>query len=183
MNQVIPVFGCPADGRARAAQDVFSLLQAGLTSYIGAQGTNRFRRDGVLYVGPHVRFAEITDGTSNTLAVGERPPYPEFGWGLWYTGTWGLAGVDAGHGTGAVVLGVREAGAAVPVDLTCADTVYHFSPGPIANPCDAYHFWGLHFTGANFLFADGAVRFLSYSDDSLLPALATRAAGDIATLP
>jgi prepilin-type processing-associated H-X9-DG protein len=32
--------------------------------------------------------------------------------------------------------------------------------------------------GAHFLFADGAVRFLPYAADGILPALATRAGGE-----
>jgi prepilin-type processing-associated H-X9-DG protein len=43
-----------------------------------------------------------------------------------------------------------------------------------------FHFWSLHPGGAHFAFADGSARFLSYSADSVLPALATRAGGDIA---
>jgi prepilin-type processing-associated H-X9-DG protein len=45
------------------------------------------------------------------------------------------------------------------------------------------HFWSLHPGGAHFLFADGSVRFLAYSADSSLPALATRAGGESAALP
>jgi prepilin-type processing-associated H-X9-DG protein len=36
---------------------------------------------------------------------------------------------------------------------------------------------------AHFLFADGSVRFLTYSADSILPALATRAGGEVVELP
>jgi prepilin-type processing-associated H-X9-DG protein len=41
----------------------------------------------------------------------------------------------------------------------------------------------LHSGGANFLFADGAVHFLSYGSNPLLPALATRAGGENETIP
>jgi prepilin-type processing-associated H-X9-DG protein len=37
--------------------------------------------------------------------------------------------------------------------------------------------------GANFLFADGSVHFLSYAADDVLPALATRSDGEVVTLP
>ncbi len=102
----LPVFVCPADGQALFPQPALygTIGQAGLTSYLGVDGTNRFRQDGVLYRGSRVRFSEITDGTSCTLAVGERPAYSEIAWGLWYTGIWGLDGT----GAGASVLGARE---------------------------------------------------------------------------
>jgi len=49
--------------------------------------------------------------------------------------------------------------------------------------CDTFHFWSRHSGGANFLFCDGSVRFLSYSADPLLPALAPRAGGEKVTIP
>jgi prepilin-type processing-associated H-X9-DG protein len=41
----------------------------------------------------------------------------------------------------------------------------------------------MHTGGANFLFADGSVKFLPYSAAPLLPALATRNGGEVAPLP
>ena len=37
--------------------------------------------------------------------------------------------------------------------------------------------------GANFAFADGSVRFLRYSANDILPALATRAGGETVQIP
>jgi prepilin-type processing-associated H-X9-DG protein len=48
--------------------------------------------------------------------------------------------------------------------------------------CHQGHFWSLHPGGANFAFADGSVRFLSYSAEPILPALATRAGGEVVGL-
>jgi Protein of unknown function (DUF1559) len=41
---------------------------------LGVSGTTEARRDGVLFLDSRVRFAEVVDGKSNTLVVGERPP-------------------------------------------------------------------------------------------------------------
>ena len=49
------------------------------------------------------------------------------------------------------------------------------------DPCGTFHFWSPHPGGANFVFADGSVRFLSYSADPLMPAIASRAGGEAAT--
>jgi prepilin-type processing-associated H-X9-DG protein len=42
---------------------------------------------------------------------------------------------------------------------------------------------GWHPGGANFLFADGSVRFLRHDADAVLPALATRAGGEAVAVP
>lgn len=52
----------------------------------------------------------------------------------------------------------------------------------VEDPCAAFHFWSLHTGGANFTFCDGSVRFLSYSADAILPAMATRAGGEVVTV-
>ncbi len=49
--------------------------------------------------------------------------------------------------------------------------------------CDHYHFWSLHTGGGNFLFCDGSIHFLRYDADAVLPALATRAGGEVAAVP
>ena len=65
----------------------------------------------------------------------------------------------------------------------CAVGPYEFGPGHINNMCDTFHFWSLHSGGANFAFADGSVQFLSYEAKSVLPALSTRAGGEVVEIP
>ena len=173
----LTVYGCPADDRVRG---VYLLHERRfcLTSYLGVQGTDRRALGGVLFRDGRIALTHITDGTSNTLAVGERPPSSDVRFGWWY------AGVGLGEtGTADLVLGVREPRSSSPVFAACPPGPYHFSPSSFDDPCSLFRFWSPHAGGGHFLFADGGVRFLAYSADAVLPALATRAGGEVAEVP
>ena len=172
---IIPTYLCPSDSRVFSTPSPRGYPVA-LTSYVGVAGFSYRRPNGVLFVDSTIRFAEIADGLSNTLLVGERPPSSDLRYGWWYAGV----GQDL-EGSADMFLGVRERTARN--FYGCWEGPYHFGPGRLDNPCDALHFWSLHAGGANFLFGDGSVRFLTYSVDSILPALATRAGGEAISLP
>jgi prepilin-type N-terminal cleavage/methylation domain-containing protein len=142
----IKLFSCPADGRADYPHPTHNWLRVALTDYLGILGTNYQKRDGVLYLGSHTRLTDITDGTSNTLLVGERPPSPDFWYGWWYA-----AEGQANSGSTDTVLSVRELRAtSAPYTAECPPGPYHFEPGRLNNMCDVFHYWSLHSGGANF---------------------------------
>lgn len=175
----VRVYGCPADGRTREPAFARDKLWVALTSYLGVAGTRNARRDGVLFTGGSVRGTDVTDGASQTLAVGERPPSPDMWVGWWYAGY----GVDFA-GTGDTVLGAKErATPDYPLMPDCGEGSTTFRQGRLDSMCDVMHFWSTHPGGANFLFADGAVKFLGYPVAAVLPALATRAGGEGVTVP
>ncbi|MCI0381052.1 MAG: DUF1559 domain-containing protein [Gemmataceae bacterium] len=176
LGRVIPIYTCPADDRSGAPAHRGN-LQIGLTSYLGVNGIDQFTHDGILYVDSRVRIADVSDGTSHTLLVGERPPSADLILGWWYAG-WG----QRKNGSGDSVLGVRELNSDV-YGPGCFPGPYYFVAGKFSNQCDAFHFWSPHSGGANFAFVDGSVRFLSYSTDALMPALATRAGGEPVAIP
>jgi prepilin-type N-terminal cleavage/methylation domain-containing protein/prepilin-type processing-associated H-X9-DG protein len=155
---------------------------------------------GVLFLMSKVRLQDIKDGTSNTVMVGERPPSDGAAFGWWfagagyigplvnyYTGYQGGWDVFSQKGTGDVYLGAREdhfwnwlkANDLTTNDPSCTGPMkIGLQPGGIRGFCDQAHFWSLHPGGAHFLLADGSVRFLSYSQDNILPQLSTRAGND-----
>jgi prepilin-type processing-associated H-X9-DG protein len=172
------LFACPVDGRVLELDYTYHGLRPGLTSYVGVLGTDYAGTYGVLFRDSRVRLTDILDGISNTVAVGERPPSPDRWYGWWYAGFGQL-----GTGSGDMLLGVRERNRGGPYVSQCPRGPYYFRPGRVDEQCDLFHFWSLHNGGAHFLFADGSVRFLAYSVDPLLPALATRAGGETIELP
>jgi prepilin-type N-terminal cleavage/methylation domain-containing protein/prepilin-type processing-associated H-X9-DG protein len=180
----MPVFNCPCDPRFLVVEDING-LQAAFTDYLGVCGTSGVARDGVLNCSPGIRTTAITDGTSQTFMVGERPPSVNFFFGWWFAGS----GYD-GLGTGDVVMGSRDyafvafgdAGG-IPVSgfsfSECTQNSVNFQPGDVNNICDEMHFWSLHTAGANFLRADGSVEFYTYAFNTYLPAACTRAGNDM----
>lgn len=189
LNAVInPTYVCPSDhrGGSRDPNDF-----AALTSYLGCSGTSQWKeapargQDGMLFVNSAVKMGHITDGTSNTLMVGERPPSQSlvYGW------IWAGSGDYPYFGATDVVLGVNER-----PDLPTNAPDY-FRPGKVNDPGDLhrYHFWSLHAGGGNWSLADGSVRFIAYTaagpwvDLTATPtaiptpiqAMATRSGGEI----
>jgi prepilin-type processing-associated H-X9-DG protein len=171
--------------------------------YLGVSGTNAETRDGLFTANQRVRLTDIQDGTSQTLLVGERgfrkgalevidssEDINNLRFGHWFSAP-GQRNASVG-----VVLGTRELNflsgkAKLPWERDCPAGPYRFGPpgqirdvtNSIREECDLFHFWSWHPGGANFLFADGSVHFLTYGADAVLPALGTRAGGEVATLP
>jgi prepilin-type processing-associated H-X9-DG protein len=174
LSTAIPTFTCPAD--PYADQVLFAErtgIPVAFTSYLGVEGRDVFAKDGLLFRDSRVRFTEIVDGTSQTLLAGERPPSQDLQFGWWYAGT-------GQNFTGSCdsVLGVEEQNILLVTAGSCAPGTYIYGPGNLSNQCDMFHFWSLHSGGAQFVFADGSVHFLSYSAAPILPALASRAGGE-----
>ena len=102
-----------------------------------ATGTGTLSGNGVLYSDSRVRMRDITDGSSNTFAVGERGLPQDLGWG------WILCG-----GTECEQYLNSKAGIISPMNAVSNDLI-------------TMSFWSWHPGGSYFLFADGSVHFLS----------------------
>lgn len=176
LDTVIAIYTCPADPRTSLAQ-ISHGFHVAFTNYLGNEGRNYLSLDGLLFADSNITFSDITDGTSQTILAGERPPSADLYYGWWYAGTG-----QAFTGSCDMILGVRELNNPKS-GLDCGPGPFEFAAGTLKNQCDQFHFWSLHPGGAHFLFADGSVHFLPYAAAPILPALATRAGGEVAVLP
>jgi prepilin-type N-terminal cleavage/methylation domain-containing protein/prepilin-type processing-associated H-X9-DG protein len=158
-----------------------TVYTVGAANYVGVYGTGAIgdapgRGDGMFFRNSRVGFADLIDGASQTLAVGERSHNLSYvtwtgrvlgGW-LFKTSSF-EGGADtfspAPEPALAMVLG--------PVGLTDGPRTPNH---PRAHVED---YWSRHPTGVNFLYADGSVHFLR---NTIAPAtyraLATRFGGE-----
>jgi prepilin-type processing-associated H-X9-DG protein len=176
---VVKTYVCAADSRLSSAITDAAGNTVAYGSYRGVSGSGLPVNDpanGALRQFTGVAVDEIRDGTSHTLLIGEHPPAADRFAGSWYS----LYVPEDQFGPyyyGCLMF------ATIPYDIRECRGPFTFGPGRLTNPCDGYHFWSLHPGGANFAFCDGSVRFLSYSAAPVLPALATRAGGEVVDLP
>jgi prepilin-type processing-associated H-X9-DG protein len=172
------IFICPSNSRATV--EVYGGVNYELTSYMGCAGTRSGppTKDGVLYNDSQVRITDIKDGTSNTIAVGERPCTGDLYYG------WGFAPYGNGYGDGDTLLGSTDTTLAVilgdsPTNVGLRPPSQPFTTAEI----DGAHFWSFHMGGANFLYCDGSVHFLNYGAEAVFPQLCTRAGGEVFSAP
>jgi prepilin-type processing-associated H-X9-DG protein len=200
LAHIVPLYVCPSEPQIVVLEAVtFNGMKVSMafTSYQGVSGTNYATQDGMLGVDRRVNLNWVTDGTSNTLLIGERANYKDFPFGAWFAGcgqrATSYAGDNQYQGSADVVLGVRELNTqqnGQGIDL-CPRGPYHFqrprtiqdSTGKVNTLCDEFHFWSYHPGGANFAYADGSIHFLAYAADGVLPAMGTRNGGEPVELP
>jgi prepilin-type N-terminal cleavage/methylation domain-containing protein/prepilin-type processing-associated H-X9-DG protein len=180
-DRLLTTYSCPADWRTSTAWTVRSngqTVHVALSSYLANAGNQTSLKNGVVYVNSKTRLEWITDGTSSTILVGERPPSADLRYGWLYVG----AGQD-GAGSLDSAIGVNDRNLLFGSQYrSCGTGPFPYSEHRVDDPCAVFQYWSLHSGGAHFAFCDGSVRFLAYSANQILPALATRSGGEVISL-
>ncbi|MFO7903181.1 MAG: DUF1559 domain-containing protein [Pirellulaceae bacterium] len=150
---VLPILICPSDphGDDVHTASILDGIRFAHTNYVGSLNGGLDR--GIFGFGEGIRLADVTDGTSQTLCVGERGVVNDgvdtHGW--W---TWGSS--------------------------TTVTTHQDFRKGSYSDPGSIIHWWSHHPGGAQFVFVDGSVHFLSYTiDPQTFASLTTRDGGEV----
>jgi prepilin-type N-terminal cleavage/methylation domain-containing protein/prepilin-type processing-associated H-X9-DG protein len=176
---VLKLFVCPSD-RSTGVFTVYSqanapLAQMATNSYAACHGTGPDLDEelddgnGIFFRNSRVRVADITDGTSNTIAVGERAS-------LFAQAPW--AGAVSG-GTSRITPGAPVANAGA-VEEAPTQVLVHVAVHTVNDAnADPEDFFSPHPGAGMFLFGDGSVRPLRAGVNvAVLQALATRNGGE-----
>jgi prepilin-type N-terminal cleavage/methylation domain-containing protein/prepilin-type processing-associated H-X9-DG protein len=163
LSNLVPIYFCPSRGGPRVCMTPLGSNLVGACSDYAVIGGDDHLNTGAFHIndlyGTGVALAELTDGTSNTLLIGEKH----------------LTQLDLGNGTydGCIYsatpsgLTFRQAGAAHPLALGLTD---------VQNG----QFGSWHTGVVNFVFCDGHVTALATSiPGTTLGYLATRAGGEV----
>jgi prepilin-type processing-associated H-X9-DG protein len=177
----LPIFICPSetesgpitvvDANGNAICDVGRSSYTAMNGVLGVTG-DAFDNNGVFLRNRRIRMADISDGLSNTLLVGERASNMS-------RATW------TGAVTGAVVPAQRYPDPADQLANAEGDAALVLSHGSRAHiPNDQLVFdadavSSYHTAGVNFLFGDGSVHNISNAiDGAVYEGLLTRAGGE-----
>jgi prepilin-type processing-associated H-X9-DG protein len=177
----IATFVCPSYGSHRnhpgiatgsgvAGSDTgYSLGSWCLSDYAGCQNDVESPIDtnnhGVLFLNSHISQKDVTDGTTHTIYAGEKlGDERDLGW---------MSGTRAT---------LRNAGTKIDLDEYMPGKVPAADAARRASDLYVGGFSSYHSNGANFLFGDGAVRFIAGAVDlGILQQLANRADGKLLT--
>jgi prepilin-type N-terminal cleavage/methylation domain-containing protein len=175
-NDPLPVFLCPADPRGAAEYTGWGGVPFAPTDYVGIEGTDygaTGANQGIINGYTAVKISRVTDGTSNTVMVGERPFSQDLYWGWW-----SYFELDT-------TTGAANTSTDYPDQLNgtpCPNTPpYHFGDGPnnVNSPCSFSQLWSGHpGHGGFFVFADGSVRWIGYQAKLIVVNLSTYAGNE-----
>jgi prepilin-type N-terminal cleavage/methylation domain-containing protein len=188
----VAIFSCPSDplGKVHSAEWP-------LTSYLGVRGIDRPQfggpsldsgddaAEGMLYWRSNVKIAQVTDGTSTTLLVGDHAALDLAPTNLGHT-WFSTTNADFGsiNGTIHAAWGVQPNTSLLKYDNwpssgnPCPEPAEYRRPFAGKNFCNYDNFWSHHPLGCHFLNCDASIRFLPYSSKNIIIPLSTRSLND-----
>lgn len=130
----------------------------------GSKALENTRQNGIFYACSSVRFRDITDGTSNTILVGESRTDPDFvkdgqGMDFWYIGSPQADPCRCDGGTGGTEFSEFVGTTLPPLNAFVKHPEVHGRLMELS-------FGSYHAGGAQFVMGDGNVRFIADTIDS-----------------
>ncbi len=183
--QVVKIYQCPSDylpSKVTTYTSGGNTYYFGMNSYLANGGTrdwyvSNMTNDGMFWINSQVTFADVTDGTSNTLLFGERNHREPLWTTLQTLGGWAWANYSA----------AQDYVGSTPVPINYVVPPGSPNPPPFAiTDLRTCAFGSQHPGGCNFCMADGSVRFVTLISNSQLPtlqALSTRQNGEVVNTP
>ncbi len=172
VQDAIVLLGCPADPRGTT----FTAQGYGFTWYVGVYSNPTYVNNGIiidekveLAAGSALKITNeaITDGTSNTILIAERPPPADGQWGWWDSRCCIQDGISPVIGQS-----VQPAFYSSGINGNCpSPTTYQ--RGNVQDNCAFNAVWANHVQGANFCMGDGSVRTIAYQAGNQTIGLAT----------
>ena len=185
-NTVVTMYSCPSEPRSPQSKitpdgkyfDTDYNAVGGWT-YRDGDGSNAGgiydKNEGVMSAWhPRKKFVGITDGLSNTVIIGEKPPSPNLGYG-WFTSgdvdtVWGVNNHRQLYTTD------NASGTACPLAPFPPRAPL---PGGPTNRCNVLFFTSYHTGGSNWAFCDGSIKFIPFSAAQILQPLSTGSGGEV----
>src|SRR5262249_20646508 len=160
----------PAEVRDATGNAMSLVCRVAFAPYVGMYGSTDSEPvgDGLFFRNSRVRFRDVMDGTSKTIAVGERAYW--LGNATWVGAVTGASMYPDGY------IG-KSAAKSRPPNPSWAMVLGHagHDSAPNGPQSEINQFWSLHGDGANFVYADGHVVFIPASMDyTIYRAMSTR---------
>lgn len=178
-QDAIETYGCPSDPRGAT----YKIPTYGFTWYVGVYSHYKIVNDGIIVDDTdskpkiQVKASHVTDGLSNTILLGERPPPADGQWGWWDSKCCIEDTITPTVG--------KKTFYSNGIFGSCPEPAY-YGPGNVQDNCAFHSLWSSHPAGGNFCMGDGSVRTIAYQaakirvgNITLMEALATRSGDEV----
>jgi prepilin-type N-terminal cleavage/methylation domain-containing protein len=188
----IPCYICPSWSYPTVYRNIDDSRNGAISTYQGSGGAypttqpyqtssyGNLPKNGIFSFGAYRRIADVKDGLSNTLAIGEFVHIDSSGTYATLPGTvraWNRGG--GGSGQSVAMHSVKVVG-----EHTINEQADYYIGSTLNVPFNWLPMGSLHANGANFLIGDGSVTFISDSIKiTLYQQLATIAGGEMVSVP